>query len=104
MQPNDYQRGYNDALTALGTHRLHVLPEMPQTFSLLIDVAFTYYPPGGEHTQWFKMPVVPRVGETVHLPIETHGEPDSRAFQVTHVSWALDDPNHPGWHAEIGLS
>jgi hypothetical protein len=69
----------------------------------MIEVAFTYYTRGGEHTQWFKLPAVPRIGETVHLAIETHGEPDSKAFRVGHVSWTDDHPEHPGWHAEVTL-
>lgn len=70
----------------------------------MIEVAFTYYPRGGEHTQWFMLPAVPRIGETVHLPIETHGEPDRKAFRVSHVSWSNDHPDHLDWHAEVSLS
>jgi hypothetical protein len=44
----------------------------------MIAVAFTYYPPGGEHTQWFQLPAVPRVGDSVRPPIETHRKPDSK--------------------------
>lgn len=66
----------------------------------MIEVAFTYYPPGEERTQWLTLPAVPRVGETVYLP----NEPDHNPFRVTSVSWADDHPGHPGWHAEISLS
>lgn len=69
----------------------------------MTEVAFTYYPKGGEVTHWYWLPSVPRIGERVHLPIITDGEPDSLAFTVGHVAWTDDHPEHPGWHAEIGL-
>jgi hypothetical protein len=64
-------------------------------------VAITHYPTGrAEVTQWFDMPRVPRIGDTVHF--------DDRAWRVRHVSWAPDndEPVTPGdtaWHAELSV-
>lgn len=69
----------------------------------MIAIAFTYYPLGGEHTQWFTLPAVPRIGDWVHLPTGADDDPGSIGLRVRHVSWSNDDPDHPGWHAEIGL-
>lgn len=63
-------------------------------------VAFTHYPPGGEETVWTTMEHIPAQGDTVHLSF-TGAQGDSRAHQVTHVSWSTDER---GWHAELGLA
>lgn len=85
--------------------RLMVIPEGPATFSLWPEVAFTYYedPGAREQTQWFTMPAVPRVGETVRLPLVGGDPDDSKHFTVKHVAWTNDHPDHPGWHAEISV-
>lgn len=83
-------------------------------------VAFTWYPKGGEKTVWTTMPQCPVVGDTVHISF-TEDPDDSRAWEVTHVSWASDGPvgtpirditglvvaEVPGtgleWHAELSV-
>jgi hypothetical protein len=57
----------------------------------LMKVVFvTYESPGAEVCTPFEMPQAPAVGDTVHLSL-TGDEGDSRAWRVTHVSWALTD-------------
>jgi hypothetical protein len=49
-----------------------------------VKVAFTHYPKGGQEvTVWFDMPLIPRVGDTVHF--------DDRAWEVRHVSWVPEE-------------
>lgn len=57
------------------------------------------------------MPECPRVGDTVHIPLDsrdwrgnysgTPGEENSIAKQVNRVAWTCDETAH--WHAEVWL-
>lgn len=62
----------------------------------MIAVKFILYAPRQkEKVVERKLSVVPRVGETVHLP-----EPDDYAWHVYHVSYDLNDEVP---HAEVAL-
>jgi hypothetical protein len=67
----------------------------------MIKVAMNFYTEGHEETKWELMPQVPCHGDTVHYSV-TDDPDDSQAWNVFHVSWALDEHSH-SWHAEVAL-
>lgn len=87
----------------------------------MIDVFFTHYPgrvgvgheqPRGDdcsgpvctHKPCVQMPLLPREGDTVHLPVTIEGEPETLALKVSGpISWANDRKDNPDWYVEVRL-